>query len=372
MAITGKRGTYNQAAATVKVDMEDAVDLLPVEDLPLSLRLKSEPAKSYKFEHMDEDLDLGNVTATATSALASTTITVADTSGVRVRDVFRRRGGNLLVEVASITDATHFVVAARPGLGSTDEAIASADVLELIGQVPVEGEDPQAARMLDPVGRFNYTQIFMELVEATRTVRAIDKYGDRDPIQHEQLKKFREAAIRWEKSILLGKRYKSGDNKQRFTGGLLETIATNTVLDATVATLEAKFKTLLRKAWLDSGASPRLFVVSASLQDAFNALQTSGTNKSLIIERSDRTAGNLVKVYDSMFGPIELLMDRYMPAQYGALVQEEYLKQKVLTGWEYQPLAKTGDSDRGMVVSERGLMVKNEKAHGLLKVTDLV
>jgi hypothetical protein len=103
------------------------------------------------------------------------------------------------------------------------------------------------------------------------------------------------------------------------------------------------------------------------LADAFGALNAD----KLTLERGDRMRGGYAKIYDSAFGPIEILMNRYMPKQYGVLVQEEKVIQKVLTDYTYEPLAKTGDSDRGQVISERGLMVLDERAHGLFKVTDL-
>jgi hypothetical protein len=364
--IAGKRGTWNQAAATVKVDMRDAVEFLPGEDLPLSLRLATEPAASWKFESMDEGLDLGDLVVNGNSVVGTANVVVDDSTPARVRDVYRLKDGGVLLEVTAVPDATH-VTFTRPGLASVDEALPDNAVLQLIGQMPVEGDDPQTARSLDPVGRFNYTEIFQELVEATRTERLTAKYGTTDVMEKERIKKLRELAIRWEKSMLLGKRHKSADSKQRFSGGLLEIVATNAVVDATKAAFEAKFKTLLEKVWIDCGASPKLFIVSYALKDLFNGLMADNR----VVTRADKTVGAVASYYDSEFGPIELLMDRYMPKQFGVLVQEEKVIQKIMTDWTFEPLAKTGDSDRGQVISERGLMVLDEKAHGKFQVTDL-
>src|SRR5512133_3378090 len=129
MTIAGKRGTWNQAASTVKVDMREAVEFLPGEDLPLSRRFKTEPAASFKFESRDEDLDLGDLTVNGASALGTANIVVDDSGPARVRDVYRVKDGGLLLEVTAIPDATHVTVT-RPGLGSVDAAIADNAVLQ--------------------------------------------------------------------------------------------------------------------------------------------------------------------------------------------------------------------------------------------------
>jgi hypothetical protein len=149
MTVAGKRGTWNQAASTVKVDMREAVQFLPEEDLPLSMRLAVEPADSWKFESRDEDLDLGDLTVNGLSAIGTANVVVDDSSPARVRDVYRLKDGGVLLEVTAIPDATH-VTFTRPGLGSVDEALPDNAVLQLVGQMPLEGSDPQEARTLAP------------------------------------------------------------------------------------------------------------------------------------------------------------------------------------------------------------------------------
>ena len=71
---------YLLAASTVKVDMREAVEFLPEEDLPLSMRLKTEPAASFKFESRDEDLDLGDLTVNGLSAVGTANVLVDDST----------------------------------------------------------------------------------------------------------------------------------------------------------------------------------------------------------------------------------------------------------------------------------------------------
>lgn len=373
--LNGMRTTANQASATVKQHMDDAIDMLRVDDVPLQQRFSSSPVNNLKYEWLDEDLDTQSIQVTATSATSSTSVTVSDASGVRVRDVYKKRdaaseettpGSGLQVEVSAVNYTTNVLtLAARPGFGSTDVQLVNGDVLDLIGQVPKEGEEPQNARDLDPNARFNYCERFQEHVQASRTAQKHEQWGITNPLERAKQRKFKELAIRFERSLIHSRRQKSTDGTQYQMGGLLYFIQTNFVSGVKV-NMASLINDLLRKSY-NVGGMPSFLVVSPSFKRVFSEL-----NASLVHEdHVDTVIGRTKTRFTSDFGDVEVWMDRHMPTKTAIAVQPEYVTIQNYDEWFYEDLAKTGDADHGHIVAEKGLKVKNEKAHGVLVVTDL-
>lgn len=360
-ATVGAVGTYNRSVG-VKIDMDDAIVILSPTDVPLQRRLASEPTNSIKVEWLEEDLTPQSDVVSAVTGTGPWTVTVSDGGIFRVDDVLWKDGAadevQYLVTAVSGNDLT------VSGFAGNSTAPSAADTLVIVGQYRNEGGDPSDARSVERSTNYNYTQMGQEKVEATRTQRKRAMYGGGDPYDHEVEKKFKELAIRFERSLVVGQRVMSGDNKKRFMGGFLFFVTTNAESN-TKANVELAINNLLRKTY-EAGGTPHTLMVSPAIKSAISAIDADKRRTT----RTERTAGEVVDRYESDFGEVNIVVNRFLPKTKGLLIQDEFCKRRVFDAYFHELLAKTGDSDKGQIVGEFTLEVKNEKAHGVLTVTD--
>ena len=371
--------SFNQTVG-VKQDMDEAIRILSPSDTPLQQLLPTVSTNEIKVEWMEEELMPQAVTNTAVSGTGPWTLTTSatdpafGTSELRVGDVLGTRDGTTSAVqwvVSSITNSTTYVVAAFP-TGAHTTGPTGTSTLEIIGQYIVEGADPLAPRSTERVGKFNYTQISQEAVQATRTARnrgmrnGMFGLDNEDPYTHELGKKFKELAVRFERSMIHGQRAISSDSKQRFMGGLFYYITTNSI-----SGLKANIKTLLndaiRKAY-DAGSSPEVLMVSPTVKSIISTLNDSYLN----INRGDVGAGTKIDTFMSDFGELRVIANRHFPKTRGVVLCTSQNDHAIVNfdPYTHELLAKTGDADKGQIVAEKSLKVKNEKGAVLFTVTD--
>lgn len=360
----GLTGSYNQTVG-VRLDIDEAIHILPVDDVPLQSRLGSSPTDQVKVEWLEEGLSPQSIVVSAAPDLTPGpyTLTVDDAYIVRPGDVLQVRGlaitGQYLVD--SITDGTTIEVS---NFGA-DTTAAPTGTYEIIGQYRTEGADPEDARSVERTMPYNLTQWGQEKVEVTRTGRKRGLYGQGDPYTHELQKKFKELAIRFERSMVHGQRVESGDKTKRFMGGLLYYITTNSQSN-TKANVKTAINSLLRSCY-DAGGSPRTLMVSPSVKQAISENVDATLRRST---RDETTGGSVIEKFLSDFGEVNIVMNRHFPTTKGVVLQDEFVTRRVFDPYFHELLAKTGDADKGHIVGEMSLEVKNEEAHGVLTVTD--
>jgi hypothetical protein len=76
------------------------------------------------------------------------------------------------------------------------------------------------------------------------------------------------------------------------------------------------------------------------------------------------TVSNNVVRYQTPWGEVSFIPDRFMPAGSIYIVDSSKWKVSTLRGWTNEKLAKTGDSMHGQIVGEHTLVSLNEKASG--------
>lgn len=380
VSITTARATNLIPAVAVKRLLDEAADILPFDEVPLQNVLGSEPINNIKPEWLDDDLDKQTATVNAISALASATIVLVDSSNVRIGDVLKLQNGTVMAHVTNNVFGTNTLTVTRPFNGSTDQALAVNDILEIVGQNLTEGQDPAAPRDTDYTGDFNFTQIFQESVQATRTVRKNDSYGASDPYARAEMKKYRELNVRLERAYIHGKRMQSGATRQM--GGLLEFVGANgaSVPGGTYADTAANlFKfdgtgganSLVRglENAYNLGATPNLIVMSPRMKGTLSGKTYTG---SVFEQPSDTGLGRVKDMLRTDFGDVEFVMSRFIPRQFGIVLTRELVRRLVFEPWFSEPLAKTGDTDKGEIVGEFSCKVKHaDQAHFVIQATDL-
>jgi len=352
----------------VKQDMDEAIQILTPSDVPLQQWLPTDTTTSIKVEWMEEDLSPQTITVSAVSGTASPwTLTVNDAGVVRPGDVLHLVGAayDRQFLVSSINTTSNEVVVTSFAATTDSNDPAAADVLEIIGQYRTEGGDPEDARSVERTAKYNYTQWGQEKVEVTRTQRKRAMFGGGDPYDHELMKKFKELAIRYERSLVNGYRVESSDKTKRFMGGLFYFISNNSASN-TAANVKTAINSLLRSCYEDGG-TPGVLMVSPAVKAAIDANIDPSLRRST---RAETTGGYTIEKVLTSFGEVDVVINRHFPTTKGLALQREYLSRVNFDGYFHEALAKTGDSDEGQVVGEFTCRVKNEKAHGILTVTD--
>ena len=369
--LSGAQASYNRTVG-VKLDIDEAIYILPVDDVPLQARIGQEGTNSIKVEWLEEDLTPQTVTvASATGTDTPWTVTLTDGTSVRVGDVYQLVDAAydiqyLITAIAVGADVNVVTAASFGGTGATNDP-ASPNVWQLVGQYRTEGANPEAARSVDRTMPYNYTQWGQEEVKVTRTQQKRAMYGLSDPYGHEVMKKFKELGIRSEKSMVFGYRTFAGDATKRFMGGLLFYITDNTESN-TKANSKAAIDALAKKVY-DDGGNPGdcWLMVSPAVKIAISANIDATLRRT---ERSDQTGGYTVERVLTDFGEISVIVNRHFPKTKGILLDGKFVKRRPFDRYFHETLAKTGDSESGHIVGEQSLEVKNQKAHGVLTLTD--
>jgi hypothetical protein len=360
----GRVSTATQGVG-VRLDIDEAIQILTPSDVPLQRWVGSEATDQIKYEWLEEDLTPQTVVVSAVSGTGPWNVTVDDASITRPGDVLQLHDGVATVQfsIDSINTTTNVIVVS--GFAGNTTGPVATNSLDIIGQYRIEGSDPEEARSIDRTTNFNYTQIMQEKVEATRTARKRGLYGQGDPYDHELQKKFKELAIRFERAMVNGQRAISVAQDKRFMGGLFYFVTTNTS-SGVKANAYSLVNDLIRKVY-DAGGTPGTLMVSPSVKAAISANVDPTLRRST---RGETTGGYVIDSILTDFGQVDIVPNRHFPKTKGFLMQREFIKRKVFDGYFHEMLAKTGDADKGEVVAELGLEVKNEKAHGILTLTD--
>jgi hypothetical protein len=358
-------GSYNQTVG-VRLDIDDAIDILTPTDVPLQQWAGTgEAATQPKVEWLEEDLTPQHVTVvseTATSGAGD--VVVDDASPIRPGDVLMEVDAAYTKQflVTAVDQTTNTLTVSGFAGNTADPTVAA--TLQVIGQYRTEGGDPEDPRSIERTIPFNYTQIGQEQISVTRTGRKRGLYGQGDPYDHEVMKKFKELAIRFERSMVNGYRTQSGDATKRMMGGLFFYISTNTE-SGVKANTSALVNSLAKKTY-EQGGTPTVLMVSPAVKVCLSGIDPTLRRS----DRSDRTAGSVVEKVLTDFGEFDVVVNRHFPKTKGLMLQGEYIKKRPFDAYFHELLAKTGDSEKGEIVGEYSLEVKNEKAHGLLTITD--
>lgn len=232
----------------------------------------------------------------------------------------------------------------------------------------------------------NRTQISRKSGRVTGTSRAVRTAGRADDLSYHQSKKAKELKRDMEAILLANQAAVAGnDSTARTTGSLLAFLKTNTSkntdgTDPSYTTVpdsarsdgavrsftETILKDVIQQVWTEGGEADILMV------GPFNKGVVSGFTGIAEIRAtqptSARSQGTIIggaDVYISDFGAITVVPNRFMRERDALLIDPSMAEIRYLRPLEIEELAKTGDSDAFLLISEYGLCVNNEKAHGI-------
>jgi hypothetical protein len=133
---------------------------------------------------------------------------------------------------------------------------------------------------------------------------------------------------------------------------------------------EALLKTACQNVYVNSGGVASMVVMSPSHKATFSAFGGIAANRVDVKSKNQGTVIGAADVYVSDFGALEIVPHYLMAGATDVhLLNTEYLDLAVLDGFKTTELAKTGDSDKVMIITDCALAVRAPK--GIAKISNL-
>lgn len=364
---TGKATSYDLIQGLM-LDIEDLIHLLSPLDTPLTGGIGADgrtviPQGScfeVQVQWQHEALLLPKSTVPGALTNVITTVTVATGDGVKFSggDIVLVDAEYMRIIAGGVTGDTLTVT--RGYGGSTAVAHNAGVVILDLGQALIEGSDPEVARWQDRTGDFNYTQVYgPTAIQISGTENVVRKYGlgGETEFQHQVANRTKEHWIQLEQALLYGVRVNDSGNKWRSMGGLAYylTSGNGSVVDnATTVFSESALLNMLQTCF-DNGGSPDRALMGSKNKRIGSGFLSSGQ---LQIMRPDNERGTVVDYYDSDFGRISLILDRWVRIADVFVFEREQTQLATLRPLVFEMLAKTGDSLKGQIVAEKTMKVR--------------
>lgn len=253
----------------------------------------------------------------------------------------------------------------------------------------IEGDDAAADSLAATNRVGNYTQISRKVVATSGTLEAANTAGFRSAMAYQMAKAASELKRDMETTLLFNQAAVAGNSSTaRKTAGLPAWLRSNVSAgsgggnptmsstndgypnaartDGTQRTFtETMLKDVIQSVWTNGG-KPKLLLVgpynkrvaSGFAGIAGSRFNVDGAKPSTIIGAAD--------VYVSDFGNVSIVPSRFQRERDAFVVDPEYAAVSYLRNFQTQELAKTGDSEKKMIVVEYALKVRTEKAHGII------
>lgn len=222
----------------------------------------------------------------------------------------------------------------------------------------------------------NWMQIFTKTIEVSGTQEAVMKFGGiTSELAYQVELKYKELATDVEDALINGTGATGTSAVARKMYGLVAKITTNTATAASAnaqwtGTAAADYKNFEEKL-LD------LLQLGFTTGQIFDTVICAGTAKRRISNLStkltqnvnavDKKAIMVISTYESDFGEVSVILDRYVPSTSIIALKIDMFKVAYLRPFTQEVLAKTTDSKQVAVVGECTLAFDTEKAGGVLK-----
>ena len=246
----------------------------------------------------------------------------------------------------------------------------------------VEGADASDTTLVSPVRLSNQAQIFTKDVRVSGTLQAVSTAGTSDELARQiakagkEIKRDIEAAlVSANPSVAAGARKLGGaeawikTNAQHGANGVTVGYSSGAVGAVTAGTARALTETMfvnaLQGIWT-AGGDPKKVIAPGTLKSKISTFVGGGTKQQ---NAKDKTVYQAVDVYNSDFGTVDILPHRFMSTTTVIAFDPDLWNQAVVRSLEKKELAKTGDSDKFMLVTELTLECLNEA--GNAKIADL-
>ena len=235
------------------------------------------------------------------------------------------------------------------------------------GGATPEGSTATSRQLADRTRILNYTQITTETIEVSGTQESSSMYG----VESEYAKRLEDGMKRWK--IMVDRilwtstsASGSGETAARSLTGVIDAIRTNRVTGSakSCALTETAFNDLLQTVAETGGGICDTAFARGFNKRRISQFATSNTRYSEV--GSEGRVRNVVSIYESDFGTIEIVFERYITPNEVAVMKMSDWKIAYLRKPFVKPLSDIGDSKRAMIIGEYTLEYLAQQHSGLL------
>jgi len=376
VTIAGTRLTLSDTVG-LAVDMSPTIQLIDPFDVGILsyFGMSSLDKEVTETEHKWMEDSLRPLTSLVTDnplASGGTTINVTASSGVnfRTNDIVKIEDELIRITADPAADALTTVASpnGRGWGGSTAAAHAQNSVIEIVSVAYLEGNaTPGLARSVVKTSLSNYTQIFEDVVQVSSTLEAVEQWNPGSEYARQLGKTMKSLMILLDKTFIYGKPYVGTSTLPRSMAGIRHYITTN-VTAASGAQLSEKLVIDALNQTYDAGGNVKAMFMRLKQKQAVNKFLDPNRRTGM----DDRRAGAIVDSYLWDQGVIDIVIDRWLPADEVMFLDTEHIGFGPLRTQQLQHEILPKQSrllQRGEITGEYTAEVKSQTAHA--RVTGL-
>ena len=297
-----------------------------------------------------------------------------------------------IIDNISPTDTPFYSRVEKVKTGSTSPEWQTDALDAAAANLMIEGDDATTNTAVPTVRLKNYIQTSQKTPRVSGIARELDTAGRGDELDYQVMKRGKELKNDIEYALVRNQASSAGNaTTPRASAGLESWIFTNRTsvgtgsaqttfgyvsgavaapTDSTVtgSVAEAHLK-VIAKSIYDAGGMADIIMVGTGTKQKFSTFagiatqyrENAGNKRATILGAAD--------VYISDFGEYKIVANRKVRDVTALFLDMEHWQVKRVRGVTKYPLAKTGDSDRALIVTDFCLASLNEKASG--KITDI-
>lgn len=316
------------------------------------------------IEDTREPLAVGLNTA-MNNSVTTAVLLAASANMVQVGQILLFADGSEQMWVSAVASdgVTLTVTRGYGGTTATAQVVVNNTAIEILGIARLEGAESTGLGYTVRSTNYNHTQIMQREVKVSRSQNQISQYGIREEFDYQSNKAIPHLMRLIEKAVYKGTRSAGSSAAPRSFGGLGTFVTNNAINSGSAAVTQAKFENALKAAYLDGGKPSKAFVSPTNMQVIKN-FYDSGTF--LRVDTKEKTVGMTIEKIITPYGTVDLIMDRWAPDATIYILDPEHVGFVTYYPFTSEPLAKTGDYQRGEVVGEFTLCVRMDKAHAVI------
>ena len=365
------KSTYSDTTPQKKV-ITDYIANLDPSDSPLVDALGGLDGAASKFKFKNQGTKptwLEDTLSPLVGALTSSTDnTASDATTLYVADPNMFQEGHVILVdaeqmwISAVAVATSALTVTRD-FGGTQASHATGSEVEIVGIARLEGDDSDDIGFTDISENYNYTQIFHKEIKVTETERKIDNWGMGDAFDYQAMKAIPELMRLVEKGMVYGQRNAGSATAPRSFGGF-DVFITDNVGDYGATLAQSHFENAVKSAYEDGGSGPWVAACSPTNLQSIKAFYDS--SNFLRVAPDQKSVGMVIETIITPYGNVDLLLDRWMIDAKIPLIDMKNAGFLTLRPWMQEPLAKTGDSQKGEVIGEFTFCMRQDKSHAML------
>jgi len=232
-----------------------------------------------------------------------------------------------------------------------------------------EGADATYGSLTQPTRANNIAAIVRRTFQVSGTERAVKIAGMSDPFDYQAAKALRLWKMDQEYTIVNGSKASGASGVARGMAGLMNVITTlATARNSGTSLSETEFNDMVQDSWSQAGAEYvfDLVLVPFGLKRKIDGF-TAGSTK--FVDATDKRLTAPVQVYETSGGVHKIMAHRDVVASAGTVafigMKEDLFKLAYLRNPVREMLAKTGDSEKGMIIGEFTLQYGAERPNVL-------